>query len=244
MRFLDFDKYGSRESPVHRVSSSVKLVLSLVLVVSVVLLPQGLFVPLGAVFLLLLLVCAVSRVPPGFVLMRSLVTVPFILVIGAVNLIGSGSAVITEGGTGASSASGAAAPRLYGFLFLASKAYICTLTSVLLVSTTGSRALFAAMRRVGLPAALVTLLAFTVRYIHVAVNELVRMKRARESRLAGRLPRIVELRSLAGLAGVLFIRSYERAERVYLAMCARGFEEFAGEEETCPRRRESSRSSL
>jgi cobalt/nickel transport system permease protein len=49
------------------------------------------------------------------------------------------------------------------------------------------------------------------------------MRVARESR--GHDPRwIWQARAIASTAGVLFIRSYERGERVYLAMVSRGYD--------------------
>jgi cobalt/nickel transport system permease protein len=67
---------------------------------------------------------------------------------------------------------------------------------------------------------------FLSRYVSVVADELFRMKRSRDSRRAGRPSWVEELRSLGALIGVLFIRSYERAERVYMAMCSRGFDGF------------------
>ena len=66
------------------------------------------------------------------------------------------------------------------------------------------------------------ILSFMYRYIFVLVDEVMRMKQARDSRnFGGR--RLWQLRTIGNMIGTLFIRSYERGERVYAAMMARGF---------------------
>jgi cobalt/nickel transport system permease protein len=74
-----------------------------------------------------------------------------------------------------------------------------------------------------LPKVFVAICAFMVRYADVVIGELHRMRIARVSR--GHDPRwIWQARAVASTAGALFIRSYERGERVYLAMVARGYD--------------------
>ena len=66
------------------------------------------------------------------------------------------------------------------------------------------------------------ILSFMYRYIYVLVDEMMRMKRAKDSRTVGG-KRWFHVKALSHMVGVLFIRAYERGERVYLAMCSRGF---------------------
>ena len=69
---------------------------------------------------------------------------------------------------------------------------------------------------------LITVLALMYRYVFVVIDEVERLQRARASRTF--LPgRAVAWRGGAGVVGQLFVRSSERAERVYAAMCARGW---------------------
>ncbi|MDS1029375.1 cobalt ECF transporter T component CbiQ [Bacillota bacterium LX-D] len=113
------------------------------------------------------------------------------------------------------------------------KAFMYTgrvLTSVLALSyltlTTDLSELLHGLRKVGLPAILVNLLAFTIRYFSVFQEELERMKVARKARgfQAGKsLLDVHTMRTLAELIGILFIRSYERGDRVYNSMLARGY---------------------
>ena len=95
-------------------------------------------------------------------------------------------------------------------------------TSVILAATTPVPELLRGLERLRLPAAFTTVAAFMVRYADVIVDEVRRMRIARISR--GYDPRwIWQARAVAASAGTLFIRSYERGERVYLAMVSRGY---------------------
>jgi cobalt/nickel transport system permease protein len=72
------------------------------------------------------------------------------------------------------------------------------------------------------PSVLVAIAGFMVRYLELIAGELGRMRIAMTSR--GHDPRwLWQARPIATAAGALFIRSYERGERVHSAMVSRGF---------------------
>lgn len=102
------------------------------------------------------------------------------------------------------------------------KGFIAVLTIILLSSTTKFTEILKALQGFGLPKLIVMIMSFMYRYIFVLIDELMRMKHAYDSRIIRR-NRKFEIRTLANLLGLLFIRSYERAERIYMAMCSRGF---------------------
>ena len=79
------------------------------------------------------------------------------------------------------------------------------------------------MRKLGMPLVLVATLEFMERYRHVLVDELDRMATARRARTFNRR-RALSWSLLAGLIGELFLRTFERGERVYGAMVARGWQ--------------------
>jgi cobalt/nickel transport system permease protein len=93
---------------------------------------------------------------------------------------------------------------------------------ILLTSVTPFAELLRTLRTLGMPALLITVLALMYRYLFVLVDEAERMQRARRSRTF-LVRRAQAWQSLATLAGQLFVRSTERAERIYAAMCARGW---------------------
>ena len=78
------------------------------------------------------------------------------------------------------------------------------------------------MRKLGLPPVLVDTLGFMERYRFVLADELDRMATARRARSFGRRS-TMSLSLAGGLIGLLFLRAFERAERVHSAMIARGW---------------------
>jgi cobalt/nickel transport system permease protein len=93
---------------------------------------------------------------------------------------------------------------------------------ILLSSTTPFSALLDVMKRARVPDILVSTLALMYRYLFVLMDETQRMRRARASRTF-RTERAWRWRTLATVVGQLFVRSTERAERIYAAMAARGW---------------------
>ena len=94
--------------------------------------------------------------------------------------------------------------------------------AIILAATTTPRDLLVGLQRLQLPPLLVEIATFMVRYVEVVGDEMRRMRIARESRgfdASG----LGHLRVVAQSAGALFIRSYERGERVHLAMLTRGY---------------------
>jgi len=102
------------------------------------------------------------------------------------------------------------------------KGTIGVITSVTLAATTRARDLLQGLEAIRVPAVLIQIATFMLRYSAVVTNDLARMKVARESR-GFSATGIKHWKVLAHSAGALFIRSYERGERVHLAMLARGY---------------------
>ena len=101
--------------------------------------------------------------------------------------------------------------------------------SIVLAATTPVAELLRGLERLRVPRVLVAIAGFMVRYLDVIAGEVRRMRVARLSR--GHDPRwIWQARAVAASAGTLFIRSYERGERVHLAMLSRGY---AGDDARC-----------
>jgi cobalt/nickel transport system permease protein len=202
MRHDSLDRYSRLRSPVHRLSAALKLAMALALVVTVVLLPPDRPVLLGAVAVFLLAVAGLSRIPWRFLALRLILLEPFVLGVAIM-------ALFQPGGW-----------RL--FLFLVAKCTLGLLTMVLLSNTTPFSDLLRVLKAARVPALLVTTLSLMYRYLFVLVDETQRMKRARVSRTF--TPRRARAwHTLATVVSHLFIRTSERAERIYGAMCARGW---------------------
>jgi cobalt/nickel transport system permease protein len=202
-------------SAVHSLPAHVKLVALVAFVVTVVLTPRTAY-PAYAVFLALVLVAQrASGVPFPYYAKRMVIEVPFVVFAALMPFVASGPRVQV----GPLSLS---EPGLVGAWALLAKGTLGVMASLILATTTEPRDVVAGLERLRLPNQLVQIMGFMVRYLEVVTGEMARMKVARESR--GFRPRT--LRSwpvLASTAGALFIRSYERGERVHLAMLSRGY---------------------
>ncbi len=180
----------------------MKLVAALVLVAGTALLPRRLgslyFAPAAAVGGLWL----ASRMPLLYALRRLLLAQTFILGIALLSLL-----------------SPSARP---GFPATVCKSNLCILALLVLGWTTPFPELLQALRRLRLPSVMLTTLALMYRYLPVLAEETHRMERARASRTFSRKRRIA-WQNLGAILGRLFVRTTDRAERIYLAMCARGW---------------------
>lgn len=202
-------------SPVHRAAPEVKLVVLLGFVVSVVATPPEQAWAFSAHTVILLSVLAASTVPPGFFLRRLAIDIPFLVLalflpfVGAEPRIEVGPLRLSE-------------PGLWGAWNILAKATLGAGASVLLVTTTEVPAILSGLGRLRVPPIITSIASFMIRYIEVVALELRRMRTAMAARgFSG--TGIAHARPLATSAGALFIRSYERGERVHQAMMARGF---------------------
>ena len=207
--------YRHAESPVHRLSPQSKLVATVCFVLAVVSTPREAVWAFGAYALLLVGVAAVARIPASLVLRRMVVEVPFVLFAVLMPFLSRGDRVDVLGLS-------LSVNGLWAAWNVLAKATLGVVCSILLAATTDLRALLVGLERLRMPPLMVQIMTFMVRYGDVISGEMERMKIARESR--GFVARDVRaLPVLARSTGALFIRSYERGERVHLAMLARGY---------------------
>ncbi len=105
------------------------------------------------------------------------------------------------------------------------KSWLSAFAAGVLTSTTEFADLLKGLSMLGTPRVIVALLSFAYRYVFVLVDEAERMNRARDARdCGGRSSRARKLQIVGSMIASLFIRSYERAERVFFAMKSRGFD--------------------
>jgi len=207
--------YIHRHSIIHSLPSHLKIVAVFAFVVSVVLAPKTAYVAFGLHALLLLAVIAIGRLRYREVLPRLVVEVPFLLFAVLMPFFGTGPKVeflgisVYESGLIAGGA-------------ILIKGTLGVLASVILASTTMARDIIAGLQRLRFPSLIVEIASFMLRYVGVVLDELRRMSIAQQSRgFMATGPR--QWRAMARTSGALFIRSYERGERVHLAMLSRGY---------------------
>ncbi len=202
MRHDVLDRYSRLESPVHSLPAWLKLVVALSVVVGTALTPTYRGSYFGMITVLLAAWALASRVPLLFLVRRVLWLEPVVLGVAVLSLFQAGGMQI--------------------FLLMITKGTLCLITMVLLANTTPFAELLHVLRRMRVPALLVTTLALMYRYLFVLMDEAERMKRARASRTFAK-PGFGSWKTLGTVIGQLFVRSTERAERIYAAMCARGW---------------------
>ncbi|MFN2113021.1 MAG: cobalt ECF transporter T component CbiQ [Anaerolineales bacterium] len=221
------DQYHSSESRIHILDPRVKVLAAVGLILSNAVLPDGSWLAFASTWLVLLVVNELADLGLGFTLKRSLIALPFALV--AVSAIfapignplgvwdlGFIKLVPTDAG-------------LIRFLSIMLRSWLSVQAAILLVATTQFPDLIHALEHLRLPKTLTTIIAFLFRYLFVLTNEVFRVIRARDSRSAG-LPGAKtggklswRIKTTGSMAGQLFTRSYERSDRIYQAMVARGY---------------------
>jgi len=115
---------------------------------------------------------------------------------------------------------------MYKAIHFTYRIWVCVALLTLLVLTTGFTRLVHAMEKFKIPKIFVAMTTITYRFIFLFINEAHRMVLAKEARTVKKEGRLWIMRSLARIMSTLFIRAYERGERVYTAMTAR---EYTGE---------------
>jgi len=222
MKHSFLDQYSDRDSIIHRLDPRTKLITTLFFILAVVLTPPDRWQAFALYFFLVATLILLSKVPALYVLKRSLVIMPFVVLIaifipffkegevaGSYN-IWLWQVTVTYSG-------------LQVFWNILAKAWLSILSLILLTSTTRFSHLLKSLEQLRMPRVMVMILSFMYRYLFVLVDELMRMRQARDSRNFGG-GRWWQIRTIGNMIGTLFIRSYERGERVYAAMMARGFD--------------------
>ncbi len=207
--------YVPGDSALHAVRPECKLLAQLLFVLAVVATPREAFWAFGIYFLILLTLMHVAGLPPRFVAKRAVIEVPFVLFAVLMPFLAHGEKVVVLG-----------IPMYVSGLWAAwnilAKATLGLMATIVVSSTTPMADLLRGLERLHLPRAFTSIAGFMIRYLDVIAAEAQRMRVARESR--GYDPRwIWQAKAFGASAGALFIRSYERGERVYLAMLSRGY---------------------
>jgi cobalt/nickel transport system permease protein len=227
MHFDAFDRYHESHSFLHRLDPRVKVVATFAFILSNALLPDAAWIAFGLSWLFLLLANVLSDLGVGFTLKRSLVALPFALIALTVLFSIPGKPLasfhflfwnftITDAG-------------LLRFVSILIRSWLSVQMAILLVATTRFPDIIHALEHLRVPSILTTIIAFLYRYLFVLADEVFRLMRARESRSAAAAGtrsggNIAWRAQVAGnMAGQLFLRSYERSDRVYNAMLARGY---------------------
>lgn len=224
------DPYRPHDSPIHRLDPRVKFLLVLAFIFTNALVPVGAWPVYILLFALVLSATLLSELGVGYVLKRASLAFPFVLAALPLIFTLPGPVVLSlPAGPWTLTLS---QPGLVRFASIALKSWISVQAAIVMAASTPFPDLLAAMRAVGIPRLLVAIFGLMWRYLFVLADEALRLMRAREARSgdAG-LPGLRTGGSLAwrarvtgGMAGNLFLRAFERSDRIYMAMLSRGYD--------------------
>jgi cobalt/nickel transport system permease protein len=207
--------YVHRHTPVHLLPAEVKVVSLVAFIFIVVVTPVQQMWAFGMYAAMLIGVAAMASLPPLVVLPRMVVEVPFLIFAALMPITGPDPQTVVLGIE-------LSVPGLWAAWGIVAKGTLGVLGAIILAATTPGRDLLSGLKALHVPPMLVQIASFMLRYLHVVGDEMARMKVARESR-GFEATGIGSWPVVAQSAGAMFIRSYERGERVHLAMLSRGY---------------------
>jgi cobalt/nickel transport system permease protein len=235
------DSYRPRPSLIHALDPRVKFVLAVAFILAVALTPVGawpVYVLLAAIGLSVVLL---SELGVGFVLKRAALALPFVLAAVPILVTAAGAPLWSASlGAWTITISDAGAARFASILL---KSWLSVQMAIVLAAATPFPQLLLAMRAVRLPRLIVAIFGLMWRYLFVLVDEVLRLLRARAARsgdprelpeagpraaagATGKRGGTLAWRAhvAGGMAGNLLVRSFDRGERIYAAMAARGYD--------------------
>lgn len=225
MNSATLNLYQTKDSPVHRLDPRVKVILTLLVILSNVALPDGAWLALGLTWLALLFVTALSKVKLKYLMSRAGIVLPFTLAAVTTAFSTPGETLFTLPYLEV----GVTDQGLIRFGSIVARSWLSVQTAILLSATTKFPDLMHALRHLKIPTILVSTISFMYRYLFVLLEEARRLIRARSARSA-KLPGKKSGTSLSqnvkiggSMVGQLFLRSIERSERIYQAMQDRGY---------------------
>lgn len=214
--------YNNIQSIINNLDPKAKLIAFITLTISIVITNPDLLISFYLYGLLIMILIILSKIPIILIIKRSLAVIPFVIIIAIfIPFIKDGNPIfkynlgkfsikITNEG-------------LTIFRTVLIKSYLSILCMTLLIASTGFLQILRALEELKISRIIVMVFSFMYRYIFILQDELTKMLLAKESRTISK-KKWLQIKALSNMLGVLFIRSYERGEFVYLAMCSRGFD--------------------
>ena len=221
MKHAFLDHHSNIESPIHHLDARAKIIVFFTFIILGVSSPPNFFPFFGILMIGLISIAFLAHLPLTHLLKKVLVILPFLFVVtisipfikrdgvgGGYNL-GLGGLSISKSG-------------LWILWNVIIKSSLGVFAIILLYSTTPFPKLIKGMERLAFPKIFTMLFSFMYRYSFILIDEMQRMKRARDARcFGGRW--FWQSKTIGHMVGTLFLRSFYRGERVYSAMLSRGY---------------------
>lgn len=215
LKITTLEELTNKKTPIHRLQPSVKLVITVIYLITVISYGPGEVSGLIPYFLYPVFLMTFSEIPWKPLLQRVLIALPFTLFVGISNLFFGRNYVAFIGTIGITAG-------MVSFCSILIKTILTVMAVLILIATTRMDDLLYAMLRFRLPSILVLQIMMTFRYLGVLAEEISIMYHAyilRAPKEKG-----IKLQDMGPFLGQLIIRSFDRAERIYNAMKCRGFE--------------------
>lgn len=211
--FRLIDQLARADTAIHRLDARAKVVVTLTFIVVVASFDRYTVAALLPFFIFPVVLAALGKLPTAYVARNVVVAIPFALAIGLFNPLFDQRVLFELGSI----------PISAGWISCASivvRAVLTLSAALILIGVTGFPAVCEALERLGMPKVLAMQMQFLYRYLFVLIEDARRSARALELRSCGRLPR---LPTVASLIGLLLLRTWQRADRIHMAMLARAY---------------------
>jgi cobalt/nickel transport system permease protein len=212
--FRNLDQLARGDTSLHRLDARAKVLATIIFIVAVVSFEKHELSAMVPFFVFPAVMMAQGGLPVGSVARKVAIVIPFAVIVGMFNPLFDREILVRLGPVGISG----------GWLSWASitvRAILTVGAAIILVGVTGFTAICRALEQLGMPRAFAMQLLFLHRYIFVLTEEGARASRARELRSFGKKGK--GLTPFASLVGHLLLRTWLRADRIHMAMLARGF---------------------
>lgn len=207
--------YVHEHSPLHRLAPEAKVVAALGMVVSIAITPRQAVWAFGVHALVVVGLVVISRIGFRFLALRLVAVAPFVLFALFIPFLATGPTTEVWG-------LHVSVDGLWGAWNILAKAILGASVSIVLTATTEVPDILRGLGILRVPALFTSIAMFMVRYLELIADEMRRMRLAMSAR--GYEPRwLSQAAPIAAASGALFVRSYERGERVHAAMVSRGF---------------------
>ncbi len=200
MRHARVERWSRGTSSIHSYHPVARILATGVLLVTIATLGPGSSTACALYFTLLAGTALLAGLPLLELLVSATVVLPFALCFAVISALSGDSEQAA---------------------MLLARGYLSALAALLLMATTPLPSLFSGLETLRVPRFLLLVMQFLYRYLIVLAGEAGTMRDAAKSRGGG--ARSIEFRQAAGAAGVLFARSFARAEAIHRAMLSRGF---------------------
>lgn len=209
------DRLSYQDTCVHRLDPRAKVLATILFLFTVISFPKYEVISLVPFFLFPVLLMTIGEIPVLFIFKKVLIVSPFAIFIGIFNPFLDARTVAVLCGIPVSAG-------CISFLSIILKFTLTISAALLLIATTSFPGVCHALRQLGFPPFFTSQLLFLYRYIFVLMEEAIRITRARDMRSFG--TRGTGIKVFVRLIGILFLRTVDRAERIYYAMLCRGFQ--------------------